>query len=134
MSFVVRSQTARSSGNWVRIRPSLELRAELELDAARSAGAGRAGVQDSGNPTETRRRLDREVGSAAAHRADARTGGLVFRVVQQVEGRRAEVQGHTFGNVEALLQGRVDLISARASRDVAAQVSPGEIGGRRKRC
>src|ERR1035441_5867499 len=125
--------TARSSVYRGGIYASLELSPELELDAAGSAGAGRAGVQDSGDPAETGRRLDREGRPAAAHRADAGARIQEFRVVQQVEGGRSEVQGHTLRNMEALLQGRVYFKSAWSVGNVAAEIAPTAVG-RRSEC
>src|ERR1039458_8130679 len=107
---------------------ALELSPELEFDAAGSARAGRAGIEDAGDPAETGRGLDREVRSAAGHRADAGARILVFRMVQQVEGCGAEIDGHPFVKAEALLQRRVDFVCARAIANVAAQIAPGAVG------
>src|ERR1019366_10609212 len=115
----------RPRWRWLAASPRhLEFGPELELDAAGSAGAGRSRVQNAGDSAEAGRRLDRKVRSAAGHRADAGARVLVFRVVQQVEGGDAEIDGHLFGKAEALLQRRVDFVGAAAVGDVTAQIAP----------
>ena len=96
---------------------ALELGAELELDSTGGAFAGCAGVQDAGDHAEAGRGLDREIRAAPAHRPHARSRRLEFRVIEQVEGRCAEMQGHTLGHMESLLQRGIDLIGSGAVRD-----------------
>src|ERR1035441_5661679 len=92
----------RARWRWLAASPRhLEFCPELEFDAAGSAGPGRSRVQNAGDSAEAGRRLDRNVRSAAGHRADAGARVLVFRVVQQVEGRGAEVDCQTFGYVRS---------------------------------
>src|SRR5262249_9302424 len=78
------------------------------------------------------RLFNAEVVSASGHRAYTGARRFVLRVVQQIERRRSKVERHVLVHAKTLLQRGIDLERAGPVRDVAAEISPSPIGGRRE--
>src|SRR5215468_10481416 len=116
---------ARTSTPWA----SSKLRAEHELNPPRRARARSAGIQHSRNPPKARRRLDRQVRSAARYRSHTRARRLEFRMIQQIKSCRSKIQCQPLAHLEALLQRRVYLKRTWSIRNIPAEIAPSPIGG-----
>ena len=91
--------------------------------------AHRAIVQYARDPSETGVDLGRipQQGAYAARRSSK--GGMV----EQIEGRRAEVQADALREGEPFLERGIDLVVAGTVRDIAAQITPGRSHSRERR-